>query len=198
MDPALAYGPDDPAYGPPGPDWYKRREEGARRAEGGEPPAAAGGSRAVRGPFEPLRPEDREEAGYADYQPADGEPTFDVPDADLLDSEISEYQPIDYELSELMDFGTPSDPEAGALGQVRDLYQTAEMISPASFDSHFDQLLERQRELISEYFRESVGLGSSGAVIPAAPETEAEPSASLGFDTAQSLAALRSELRGAQ
>ena len=33
-DPALAYGPDDPAYGPPGPDWYKRDEERAPRDHG--------------------------------------------------------------------------------------------------------------------------------------------------------------------
>jgi hypothetical protein len=186
VDQVLAYGPDDPAYGPPGPGWYKRDSERASWTENVAPPAApAAGARVARGPFEPLRPDDPREAGYADYEPADyqpaeGEPAFDGPDVGPLENEISEYQPIDYEVSELLDFGTPTDPEAGALGQVRDLYQTAETISPASLDSNFDQLLERQRELISEYFKESV---------------QAEPSAPLGFDTAESLAALRGDLR---
>ena len=123
---------------------------------------------------------------------------FDEPDTDPPgdESEISEYEPIDYEISELLDFGTPTDPEAGALGQIRDLYQTAETVSQASLDRHFEQLLERQRELISEYFKES--LDSAEASTPAEPVAPAVPSAPLGFDTAQSLASLRGELRGAQ
>jgi len=206
LDPALAYGPDDPAYGPPGPDWYKRRSEAPStpRAEEAEPPAVAGEARPVRGPFEPLSPADREEAIRANYQPeADGPgrisgASFDEPGTDQLgdESEISEYEPIDYEISDLLDFGTPSDPEAGALGQIRDLYQTAETVSQASLDRNFEQLLERQRELISEYFKES--LDSAEASTPAEPVAPAVPSATLGFDTAQSLASLRSELRGAQ
>ena len=159
IDPALAYGPDDPAYGPPGPDWYKRDEEGAPRTVDGEPAAPASEPPPSRGPFEPLRPGEREGAGHADYQQADGEAALDDPDAGQLESEISEYEPIDDEMSELLDFGTPTDPEAGALGQIRDLYQAAETVSQASLDRHFDQLLERQRKLISEYFTESVGLG---------------------------------------
>jgi hypothetical protein len=198
VDPALAYGPDDPAYGPPGPDWYRQDEERAPRTKDGGSPAAAGEPRAARGPFEPLRPGDREEAGYADYQPADGDAAFDDLDVEPLESEISEYGPIDDEMSELFDFGTPTDPEAGALGQIRDLYQTAETASQASVDRHFDQLLERQRELISEYFEEAGALGPAEDVTPAAPVALAGPSAPLGFDTAESLAGLRSDLRGAQ
>ena len=189
------YGPDDPAYGPPGPDWHKRDEQ--RRTKNGESPPVSAEPRAVRGPFEPLRPGDRQEAGYADYPSADAEPAFDEPDADLGESGTSEYQPIDYEMSDLLDFGTPTDPEAGALGQITDLYQTAERISPAALDSHFEQLLERQRELIAEYFQESGGLASAGA----AQVPEAEPSAPvipLGFDTVESLAGLRNELRSTQ
>ena len=72
MDPALAYGPDDPAYGPPGTDWYKRDEEHASRTA-----ADTEESRIARGPFEPLSPSEREAAGYADYQPADTAPAFD-------------------------------------------------------------------------------------------------------------------------
>jgi hypothetical protein len=180
VDQALAYGPDDPAYGPPGPDWYQRDEERAPRTQDAVPPATAGESRATRGPFEPLSPVDRAEAGYADYQSADGEPVFD---GDQVTGPSAD------EMPELLDFGTPTDPDAGALGQVRDLYETAETLGQASLDTHIDQLLERQRKLISEYFAESGALGSFADLAPP------EPPASLGFDTAQSLTGLRGELR---
>jgi hypothetical protein len=194
MDPALAYGPDDPAYGPPGPDWYKQRgEEHAPRAGEAKTPAAGGEARPVRGPFEPLRSGDYEEAGDADFQSADGEAAFDDPDAGPPESEIPGYRPLDDEMPDLLDFGTPTDPEAGALGGIRDLYQTAETVSQASLDRHFDQLLERQRKLISEYFKESAGFGSDEI---ADPGSQDDPSAPLGFDTAESLAGLRGEFRG--
>jgi hypothetical protein len=170
-----------------------RDEERAARTGDGESPAAAGEPVATRGPFEPLRPGDREGAGHADYQQADGDAAFDDRDADPLESDVSEYEPIDYEMSELLDLGTPTDPEAGALGHIRDLYQAAETVSQASLDRHFDRLLERQRELISEFFTESGGRGAA-----AAPVAPADPSSPLGFDAAQSLTGLRGELRGAQ
>jgi hypothetical protein len=204
IDPALAYGPDDPAYGPPGPDWYKRDEERAPHAEDGEPPADAAESRAARGPFEPLRAGDREEAARGDYQPDDLDVAPDEPDASSLDSDIADYEPIDYEMSELLGLDAPDDPEAGALGRLTDMYQAAETVSPASLDRHFDQLLERQRQLISDYFSESTGLGLAEAVTPAtsaataATDTPADSPVPLGFDTAESLASLRGELRGAQ
>jgi hypothetical protein len=196
IDPALAYGPDDPAYGPPGLDWYKRDEERAPHAGDGEPPAAAGEPPATRGPFEPLRPGDREGAGHADYQPADGEAAFDDPQIAAPESEISGYDVVDDEmsLSELFGFGTEADPEAGALDQIRGLYDAAESVSQDSLDRHFEQLLERQRELISEYFTESAGLGSAETREPAASADTPVP---LGFDSAQSLTGLRGELRGA-
>jgi hypothetical protein len=102
-------------------------------------------------------------------------------------------------MSELLDFGTPADQEAGALGQIQDLYERAETVSQASFDRHFEQLLERQRKLISEYFTESGGLGLGQAeTVTADPADPADPSAPFGFDTAESLAGLRGELRGAE
>jgi hypothetical protein len=202
IDPAFAYGPDDPAYGPPGPDWYKRDAEGAPRAVDGDSTAPPGEPPPSRGPFEPLRPAEREGTGRADYQQADGEVALDDLDVGQLESEISGYEPIDYEMSELLDLGTPTDPEAGALGQIRDLYQAAETVSQASLDRHFDQLLEKQRNLISEYFTESVGLdlGSAEAeeAAPVAAPAPAEASSPFGFDTARSLTRLRGELRGAQ
>ena len=127
---------------------------------------------------------------------------LDDPGTDQLESEISENEPIDHEMSELLDLGTPTDPEAGALGQIRDLYQAAETVSQASLDRHFDQLLERQRELISEYFtgsRLDLGWPRPRPRPPAAlgrrPRTRRSR---FGFDTAESLTGLRGELRGAQ
>ena len=145
----------------------------------------------------------------AGYQQADGETTFDAPDTlddapdtGPLESEISEYEPIDYEMSELLDLGTPTDPEAGPLGQIRDLYQAAETVSQVTLDRHFDQILERQRELISEYFTDSVGLGFDSTEAeeeaPVASPAPADASSPFGFDSAQSLTGLRGELRGAQ
>jgi len=213
IDPALAYGPDDPAYGPPGPDWYKRDEERAPRAEDGEPRADTGEPRVARGPFEPLRSGDREEAGLADYQadyqPADLGAALDEPDADSLDTGISDYEPIDYEMSELLDLDTSDDLDADPLGQLKDMYQAAETVSQVSLDRHFDQLLERQRQLISDYFSESTGVDLADAVTPAASaataatdtpatDTPADSPVPLGFDTAKSLTSLRGELRGAQ
>jgi hypothetical protein len=195
-DPALAYGPDDPAYGPPGLDWYKR--DGEQSPRPGEDEAE---SRSARGPFEPLRTGEHPVIPYADPQPADDEPASGDDHGDQ--PELPGYQSVADEILELLDLGTPSDPEAGALGQLTDLYGAAETISPAGLDTHFEELLEKQRKLISEYFMESGGLSPADAadpVVPADPVTPAEPPASatpLGFDTAASLAALRGELRNA-
>jgi hypothetical protein len=164
-------------------------------AEDGDSHQDEGEARTARGPFEPLRAGERGATGYVDYQPADDEPALGGHDDDLPD--ISGYQPLDYEMPELLDFGTPSDPEAGALGQIKDLYLTAETISPAGLDGHFDQLLERQRQLISEYFKESGGVGSDEPELPATPPDPPSSAVPLGFDTAESLAALRGDLRSA-
>ena len=44
---------------------------------------------------------------------------------------------------------------ARKLEQIKDLYLTAEAIGEANVDKHFDHLLAQQRELISEYFKQS-------------------------------------------
>ena len=184
-------------------------EERAQRVDDAKPSVAADEPRLVRGPFEPLRPGDREEAGSANYQPSDPAdfdgpafdgPAFDgasldEPDADRPESEISKYELIDDEMPEMFDFGASADPEEGALGQIRDLYQTAETVSQASLDRHFEQVLERQRQLISDYFKESSGLGPADSVTLGEPVA---PAVSFGFDSAESLASLRGELRDAQ
>ena len=53
---------------------------------------------------------------------------------------------------------SPEAPErarARKLEQLKDLYLTAEAIGEQNVDKHFDQLLAQQRELISDYFRQS-------------------------------------------
>jgi hypothetical protein len=199
VDPALAYGPDDPAYGPPGPDWYARDGQERTPAAGDAEPAAAEDDTTVtRGPFEPLRASDREAAATAGYQPADYHPgddvAFDDPGAGGAESEVPEY---DGEISELLGLGAPVDPEADALGEIRGLYDAAETVGETGLARHFDQLLERQRMLISEYFEEAGGLISADAATTA-PVAPADAPVPFGFDTAESLASLRGELRGAQ
>ncbi len=45
--------------------------------------------------------------------------------------------------------------QASKLEQIKDLYLTAEAIGEANVDKHFDHLLTQQRELISDYFKQS-------------------------------------------
>ena len=109
-EPATAYSPGDPAYGPPSPEWYTRESQSGQQTA--EQVAAA------RGAFEPP--------------PNQGDSTQEPP----------------------VDQG---DPPGGTtpLEQIEDFYLSAEAVSPENLDRHFDELLERQRQLISEYFSEA-------------------------------------------
>jgi hypothetical protein len=133
-DPAVAYGPDDPAYGPPGPEWYAREDTGQQ--------AVAEELRQVRGPFEPLDYSQR--SGREIGEGAGGYPA-------------ASYLAASYEALGLA--GTDDDlgGRGGALDQLKDFYAAAEAIGADHLDEHFRQLLERQRKLISEYFRDSAG-----------------------------------------
>jgi hypothetical protein len=66
---------------------------------------------------------------------------------------------------------------ARKLEQIKDFYLTAEAIGEQNLDKHFDQLLARQRELISEYFRQSATAQPSvaGPRDGLAAEAAAEP-----------------------
>jgi hypothetical protein len=64
---------------------------------------------------------------------------------------------------------------ARKLEQLKDLYLTAEAIGEQNVDKHFDQLLAQQRELISDYFRQSTGATPTGATPTAATPTGATP-----------------------
>jgi hypothetical protein len=114
-EPASGWGPGDPAYGPPSPDWYTSEDQAGQQAAGEFQPA--------RGVFEPL--------------PNQGE-SGPVPSAGL---------PVGFELPEAD--GTPP------LEQIEKFYLAAEAISAENLDTHFDELLERQRQLISAYFTEA-------------------------------------------
>ena len=45
----------------------------------------------------------------------------------------------------------------GALDRLKDFYAAAEAIGAERLDEHFQRLLERQRKLISDYFRDGAG-----------------------------------------
>ena len=71
----------------------------------------------------------------------------------------------------------PSADTQEKIEQIKDLYLTAEAIGEDALGQHFDQLRQRQRSLIREFF-EKAGLGSDGTP------------ASLGGDSAQNGASL--------
>jgi hypothetical protein len=128
--PAEDYGPDDPAYGPPDAAWYERRKrerEAEREREEEEFLAEAAGETASssRGAFEPL-------ANRSGTGPA--EPTG---------------------LDLLLNADDGADNDQDPLDRVKDMYLAAEAVSDADLDRRFEELLERQRKLISAYFTRS-------------------------------------------
>ena len=56
-----------------------------------------------------------------------------------------------------LDDDEPAGSADAALDRLKELHRTAAAVAPQSLDAHFDQLLERQRRLISEYISESEG-----------------------------------------
>jgi hypothetical protein len=160
-------GANDPSY------WYDL--SGA-----GQEPESPHAAEEARGPFEPLvssadppgtvRHTAADAAGAADA--GDGRGTGDGsggPDAAAGAPEADGLQDVAHA-------------HARKLEQIKDLYLTAEAIGEANVDKHFDQLLSQQRELISEYFRQSSAAkghgGPEGAdAADAAAEIPAEPQA---------------------
>jgi hypothetical protein len=69
----------------------------------------------------------------------------------------------------------PEQARARKLEQLRDLYLTAEAIGEQNVDKHFDQLLERQRELISDYFSQPAGANPTVAGPPETPQRPETP-----------------------
>ena len=139
--------PDEPAAATPGPDkhdasyWYDLPGTGG----GGETTPRV--PQETRGPFEPL---------VSSADPSGTTPRFSAsldgaepaaPDAAHSD-EAPEAAPDDGQ-------DDTAYAHARKLEQIKDLYLTAEAIGEANVDKHFDQLLAQQRDLISEYFKQS-------------------------------------------
>jgi hypothetical protein len=125
----VPYGPDDPAYGPPSADWYARDRDLEEEEEVAPEPAPEE-PRVVRGPFEPL-PQSEVAVQAALYQALTDDPRADAHDAG----------------------GTGE----RALKRIKDLYAAADAVGDEGLDKHFERLLERQRQLISDYLKEEFG-----------------------------------------
>jgi hypothetical protein len=102
----------------------------------------------ARGPFEPLRTSRQTSSATSGGTSGPGQPDNDQP------------QPGRHAHLE-----APEQTRARKLEQLKDLYLTAEAIGEQNVDKHFDQLLAQQRELISEYFRQS-GAAQAGGTGP--------------------------------
>jgi hypothetical protein len=112
----------------------------------------------ARGPFEPLVPS----SGAPPRAPRSGPSGPDAMTA--TPAGLADEGPEE-----------PAHAQARKLEQIKDLYLTAEAIGEENVDKHFDQLLAQQRELISEYFRQSAaarhadGLPAQAAANPIEP-----------------------------
>jgi hypothetical protein len=85
-------------------------------------------AQATRGPFEPARPSQQisAEPDPAADEPGPAESAEDLPPA-----------------------------AAAKLAQIKDLLLTAEALGEQNLDRHFEQVSQRQRELIREFFNEA-------------------------------------------
>jgi len=122
------------------------------------PAHEAEGSGVIRSPFEPLKRSGQKPGpASADRNAGDA--------AGIRQPESPGYtagdeRPDDFELD-------LSGLEGDTIGQLHGLYAVAGTIPGGGSDEQFHQLLERQRRLISEYFKESGGRGP--AVPPPGP-----------------------------
>jgi hypothetical protein len=156
--------PNHPAAASPGPSpdehdaayWYDLTGE-----------AATPVLEQTRGPFEPLvsstgppgitpRPSSALDAAESDAEVAGSKERQGKPDEDGDDASED-----------------PAHAQARKLEQIKDFYLTAEAIGEEAVDKHFDRLLAQQRELISEYFKQSTVVKPYGAPAGQA-ETQAE------------------------
>ena len=132
-----AYSPDDPGYGPPDPSWYARRQQERQEQEEEESRwhPAAEELRQARGAFEPLP----SQTASADSQTAG---------------------PSSAEKLLLAAIGGPGH-DQDPVGQIKDLYLAAEGVGDETLERRYEELMDRQRQLIREYFNESGPVVSS-------------------------------------
>ena len=161
--------PDEPAAATPGPDehdaayWYDLPGSGG----GGETTSRV--AQETRGPFEPL---------VSSADPPGATPRFAASIDDAEPAAPDAAQP-DEAPGAALDDGQADTAYAHArkLEQIRDLYLTAEAIGEANVDKHFDHLLAQQRELISEYFKQSNAAKPAGGP---ADQAGTEPAGAAG------------------
>ena len=133
----------------------------------------------ARGPFEPLLPSSGAPSRAARQQ-ASGPDAMTPPEPDEAGVEGPE---------------EPGYAQARKLEQIKDLYLTAEAIGEANVDKHFDQLLAQQRELITEFFRQSAaarhadGLPAQAAANPFEPRQPGGQSGQFGSSEGAGVAA---------
>jgi hypothetical protein len=136
---ADAYSADDPAYGPPDPSWFalRRQEEQEQAEEDARRESAAEELRNARGPFEPPS----QQFIFREREPLPGEAGFGTS----------------------LNGNGGAGSEQDALGRLKDMYMTAEAVGDDKLQQHYEELLERQRQLIGEYFREPGSVPQPGA-----------------------------------
>jgi hypothetical protein len=121
----------------------------------------------TRGPFEPLVSSSGPSADAAHQQPAELNAAATAAGLARAGLAGQSQAPPDAARDEGLEDAAHA--RARKLEQIRDFYLTAEAIGEQNVDKHFDQLLARQRELISEYFEQSA------ATKPAAEPARGEP-----------------------
>ncbi len=120
---------------------------------------------APRGPFEPARPaQPTSVTGSAEPLPPhlNGAPNAAVSlengtPAELSQSTVGSGSPAPGDLVQPADpaNGLIADAASESLEQIKDLYLTAEAIGEEALGTHFEQVSQRQRELIEEFFGRS-------------------------------------------
>jgi hypothetical protein len=139
-----------PAYGvTTGPEPYVAPDDPNTGAE----------TQPFRGPFEP-HPAQPKLSDFTSTDPLPAEmtsPAADPAEADLTGPDLAG-----------PDLGRDGSEEK--LERIKDLYLTVEAIGDDNVGKHFDELMQRQRELISDYFKETgIGSGRGRAAQPDPP-----------------------------
>jgi hypothetical protein len=143
---------------------------------------------AGRGPQPYVAPHDPNTGAQTEpfrgpFEPHPAQPKLsDLADPAALPAELTPYSELSRTRTVLAeDTVTVGGPAAGSgepahegskekLEKIKDLYLTVEAIGDDNVDKHFDELQQRQRELISDYFKETgIGTGEAPATQPDQP-----------------------------
>lgn len=142
------------ASGPPAPAWMPPVAGPGETLD--SPPSGQEQTR-IRGPFEPLEPLEppsaASEHALSDHAPGG------VPG---LAGQLGPAEPAVPEDDPAGEAGEDEEawpPTSAKLEQIKDLYLTAEAIGDDALAQYFQQVSERQRQLIKEYFDEAVSGG---------------------------------------